>query len=76
MCLVKSNLTSNERLFTGVAYIPKATVQAAIGSIPLTLGFSSGNIILAAAVLAILITAPLGAFGIDTLTSKLLIKDR
>ena len=45
MCLVKSNLTSNERLFTGVAYIPKATVQAAIGSIPLTLGFSSGNII-------------------------------
>jgi len=76
MCLIKSNLTSKERLFTGVAYIPKATVQAAIGSIPLSLGFSSGNIILAAAVLAILITAPLGAYGIDTLTSKLLSKDR
>jgi solute carrier family 9B (sodium/hydrogen exchanger), member 1/2 len=63
-------------LFTGAAYIPKATVQAAIGSIPLSLGFSSGNIILAAAVLAILITAPLGAFGIDTLTHRLLNKDR
>jgi len=76
MCLVKSNLTPKERLFTGVAYIPKATVQAAIGSIPFSLGFSSGNIILASAVLAILITAPLGAYGIDTLTSKLLIRDR
>ena len=76
MCLIKSNLTPKERLFTGIAYIPKATVQAAIGSIPLSLGFSSGNIILAAAVLAILITAPLGAYGIDTLTSKLLSKDR
>lgn len=75
MCLVKSNLTFNERLFTGIAYIPKATVQAAIGSIPFSLGFSSGNIILAAAVLAILVTAPLGAFGIDALTIKLLIKD-
>lgn len=76
MCLIKSNLTPKERLFAGIAYIPKATVQAAIGSIPLSLGFSSGNIILAAAVLAILITAPLGAYGIDTLTSKLLSKDR
>ena len=75
MCLVKSNLTPNERLFTSVAYIPKATVQAAIGSIPLSLGFSSGNIILSAAVLAILITAPVGAFGIDFLTKRLLIKD-
>jgi len=76
MCLIKSNLTPKERLFTGVAYLPKATVQAAIGSIPLSLGFSSGNIILAAAVLAILISAPLGAYGIDTLTTKLLVKDR
>ena len=75
MCLVKSNLTFKERLFTGIAYIPKATVQAAIGSIPFSLGFSSGNIILAAAVLAILVTAPLGAFGIDVLTNKLLVKD-
>lgn len=76
MCLVKTNLSPKERLFTGVAYLPKATVQAAIGSIPLSLGLSTGNIILAAAVLAILITAPIGAFGIDTLTNKLLVKDR
>jgi len=75
-CLIKSNLTFKERLFTGIAYIPKATVQAAIGSIPLALGFSSGNIILSSAVLAILITAPLGAIGIDLLTSKLLTKDK
>ncbi len=75
-CLIKSNFTSKERLFTGIAYIPKATVQAAIGSIPLTLGFSSGNIILSSAVLAILITAPLGAIGIDLLSSKLLTKDK
>jgi len=73
-CLIKSNLTSKERLFTGIAYIPKATVQAAIGSIPLALGFSSGNIILSSAVLAILITAPLGAVGIDMFYNKLLSK--
>lgn len=75
-CLRKSNLTFKERIFTGVAYIPKATVQAAIGSIPLSLGFSSGNVILASAVLAILLTAPLGAVGIDNLASKLLIRDK
>lgn len=75
MCLYKSNLTIKERVFTGVAYIPKATVQAAIGSIPFALGFTSGNIILAAAVLAILITAPLGAIGIDLLTNRLLSRD-
>ncbi len=74
-CLIKSKLNIKERMFTGIAYIPKATVQAAIGSIPLSLGFSSGNVILAAAVLAILITAPLGALGIDLLTPKLLEKD-
>lgn len=74
--LIKSDLTFRERMFTGVAYIPKATVQAAIGSIPLSLGFSSGNIILTAAVLAILTTAPLGAVGIDNLTTRLLIKDK
>jgi len=72
--LFKSKLTLNERLFTGIAYIPKATVQAAIGSIPLSLGLSSGNIILSAAVLAILITAPLGAIGIDRFASRLLSK--
>lgn len=73
--LFTSKLTFKERIFTGIAYIPKATVQAAIGSIPLSLGLSSGNIILAAAVLAILITAPLGALGIDYLSCKLLTKD-
>lgn len=76
MCLVKTNLSLKERIFTAVAYIPKATVQAAIGSIPLSLGFSSGNIILASAVLAILVTAPLGAIGIDVLSTKLLHKDK
>ena len=76
ICLVKTNLSLKERIFTAVAYIPKATVQAAIGSIPLSLGFSSGNIILASAVLAILVTAPLGAIGIDVLSTKLLHKDK
>lgn len=59
-----SNLNFKERLFCVVAYTPKATVQAAIGAIPLTLGVASGDIILAIAVLSILVTAPLGAIGI------------
>jgi len=75
-CLIKSKLTFKERVFTGIAYIPKATVQAAIGSIPLTLGFSSGNIILSSAVLAILLTAPLGAILIDNFYRSLLLKDK
>jgi solute carrier family 9B (sodium/hydrogen exchanger), member 1/2 len=62
----------NERLFCVVAYTPKATVQAAIGAIPLTVGVASGEVILAIAVLAILLTAPLGAIGIDWLAPRLL----
>ena len=55
-----------------IAYLPKATVQAAVGAIPLSLGLASGNIILSIAVLSILITAPLGAIGIDATYRKLL----
>lgn len=65
-------LNGRERLFCGVAYMPKATVQAAIGSIPLTMGLSSGNLILTVAVLSIFITAPAGALGIDHLQNRLL----
>ena len=64
-CLIKTNLTIKERLFCMIGYIPKATVQAAIGGVPLAMGMASGQLILTLAVLAILITAPLGAFGID-----------
>lgn len=70
---LKTKLNQKERLFSMIAYIPKATVQAAIGSLPLAMGLSSGNIILTAAVLAILITAPLGAFAIDISYKKLLV---
>lgn len=64
-CLLKTKLDYKERLFCMIAYMPKATVQAAIGGIPLSLGLGCGKIVLTVAVLAILITAPLGAFGID-----------
>jgi len=69
----KTNLNQKERVFSMIAYIPKATVQAAIGSLPLAMGLSCGNIVLTAAVLAILITAPMGAFAIDMSYRKLLI---
>lgn len=72
ICLVGTNITKKERLFCMAAYTPKATVQAAIGGIPLSMGLSSGNQILTVAVLAILITAPLGAVAIDKLYTKLL----
>lgn len=65
ICLIKTELTLKERLFCVIAYLPKATVQAAIGSVPLSLGLPCGKIVLSVAVLAILITAPLGAIGID-----------
>lgn len=64
-CLLKTKLLMKERLFCMIAYLPKATVQAAIGSIPMALGLPCGKIVLTVAVLAILITAPLGAFGVD-----------
>lgn len=74
LCLLGTSLSYKERLFCMIAYCPKATVQAAIGSIPLSMGLSSGNIILTVAVLSILITAPLGAFAIDFSYKKLLKK--
>lgn len=74
-CLLKTKLLMKERLFCIIAYLPKATVQAAIGSIPLAMGLPCGNIVLTVAVLAILITAPLGAFGIDRSYKRLLQKE-
>lgn len=70
-----SDLNLKERLFCAVAYMPKATVQAAIGGVPLAAGVASGSIILAIAVLAILFTAPLGLIGIKTLAPRLLEKE-
>jgi len=75
LCLVGTSLSYRERLFCMIAYCPKATVQAAIGSIPLSMGLPSGSIILTVAVLSILITAPLGAFAIDISYKKLLKKE-
>lgn len=72
ICLLGTKLSSKERLFTMMAYTPKATVQAAIGGIPLSLGFSCGDTVLTVAVLAIVITAPLGAFAIDLTYKKFL----
>ena len=72
ICLIGTELNEKERLFCVIAYLPKATVQAAIGSVPLSLGLPCGKIVLSVAVLAILITAPLGAIGIDR-THKALI---
>ena len=72
ICLIGTPLNIKERLFCVIAYLPKATVQAAIGSVPLTMGLSCGSIVLSVAVLGILITAPLGALGIDLSCKKLL----
>lgn len=74
VCMLRTSLNLKERLFCMIAYCPKATVQAAIGSLPLTMGLACGKIVLTAAVLAILITAPLGAFGVDMTYRKLLSK--
>lgn len=65
ICTIKTKLNMKERIFCVIAYLPKATVQAAIGSVPLAAGLACGKIILSVAVLAIIITAPLGALGID-----------
>lgn len=75
ICLIKTPLSAKERLFCVIAYLPKATVQAAIGSVPLAAGLPSGNIILSVAVLAIIITAPLGALGMDSSYKRLLEKE-
>lgn len=71
-CLLKTNLNKKERVFCMIAYSPKATVQAAIGGVPLAMGLACGNIVLTIAVVAILITAPLGAFMIESSYKKLL----
>lgn len=76
LSLLKTSLNSKEKLFTIIAYLPKATVQAAIGSVPLAMGIDSGQIILSVAVLSILITAPLGAIGIDKFYKRLLVLNR
>ena len=75
LCVAGTALTKKERLFCVIAYLPKATVQAAIGSVPLAMGLGCGQIVLSVAVLAILITAPLGALGMDSTYRKLLAKD-
>ena len=75
VCLTKTDFTGKERLFVMMAYTPKATVQAAIGGIPLSLGLACGDIVLTVAVLAIVLTAPLGAFAIDLSYKKLLLKE-
>lgn len=72
ICLAGTELNKKERLFCVIAYLPKATVQAAIGSVPLAMGLPCGQIVLSVAVLAILITAPLGAIGMDATYRKLL----
>ena len=76
VCLLGTSLKRKERLFTMLAYTPKATVQAAIGGIPLALGFACGDVVLTVAVLAIVLTAPLGAFAIDSSYKKFLAKTK
>ena len=73
VCMIKTKLNMRERLFCVIAYMPKATVQAAIGGVPLSMGLACGNIVLTVAVLAIIITAPLGAFLIDLTYKRFLI---
>lgn len=74
VCLIKTDFNLKERLFTMMAYTPKATVQAAIGGIPLAMGLACGDTVLTCAVVAIVMTAPLGAFAIDISYKKLLSK--
>ena len=75
LCMTGTALNKKERLFCVIAYLPKATVQAAIGSVPLAMGLPCGQIVLSVAVLAILITAPMGALGMDKTYKKLLTCD-
>lgn len=72
ICVLGTKLNTKERLFCVLSYLPKATVQAAIGSVPLAMGLACGNLVLSVAVLGIIITAPLGAFAIDFSYNKLL----
>lgn len=73
ICLPGTDLTGREKMFCMLAYTPKATVQAALGGIPLSLGFACGDMVLTVAVLAIVLTAPLGALAIDSLYKKWLV---
>lgn len=75
LCMLGTRLNRKERLFCVIAYLPKATVQAAIGSVPLSMGLPCGQLVLSVAVLAILITAPLGAIGIDRTAGCLLMQE-
>lgn len=75
LCVTGTQLSWKERIFCVIAYLPKATVQAAIGSVPLSAGLPCGKIILSVAVLAIIITAPIGAIGIDCSYKTLLEKN-
>lgn len=75
LCLLRTRLCLKERLFCMLAYTPKATVQAAIGGVPLAMGLACGNVILSGAVLAILVTATAGAFLIDLTAPRLLKKE-
>lgn len=75
LCMLGTKLNAKERFFCMISYLPKATVQAAIGSVPLSLGLPCGNIVLSVAVLSIMITAPLGAIGMDSTSSRLLEKE-
>ena len=72
LCVAGSKLTKKERLFAVLAYLPKATVQAAIGGVPLAMGLACGQVVLTVAVIAILVTAPLGALAIDASYKRLL----
>lgn len=74
ICLPGTDLTGREKMFCMLAYTPKATVQAAIGGIPLSLGFACGDMVLTVAVLAIVLTSPLGALAIDSLYKKWLVR--
>ena len=76
LCTVKTNLSAKERAFCVIAYLPKATVQAAIGSVPFAAGLPCGKIVLSVAVMAIIITAPLGVFGMDLTYKKILTREK
>jgi NhaP-type Na+/H+ or K+/H+ antiporter len=75
LATLSTDFTFKEKLFTGISYLPKATVQAAIGALPLAYGVPSGDLILALAVLSIIVTAPIGALGIDLTYKKVLEKE-
>lgn len=76
LCTVKTDLSVKERVFCVIAYLPKATVQAAIGSVLFAAGLPCGKIVLSVAVMAIIITAPLGAFGMDFSYKKFLTREK